>query len=50
MVMGAGAAGTAAAGSGMDIGAIVQSLASGGVGGGVVMAIVGIIKGMMSKS
>ena len=39
----------AAAASGMDIGSIISSVASGGVGGGVLMAIVGVLKGMMAK-
>jgi uncharacterized membrane protein YeaQ/YmgE (transglycosylase-associated protein family) len=42
-----GAGGDAAAG--MDIGSIIQSVASGGVGGGVLMAIVGIVKKAMAK-
>lgn len=44
--MGAGGADAAA---GMDIGSIISSVASGGVGGGVVMAIVGVLKKMMAK-
>jgi uncharacterized membrane protein YeaQ/YmgE (transglycosylase-associated protein family) len=44
-----GSGGAAAATGGLDIGSIVSSLASGGVGGGVLMAIVGVLKGMMSK-
>jgi hypothetical protein len=43
------AAGGAAA-AGLDIGSIIQSVASGGVGGGVLMAIVGIVKSMMAKA
>jgi hypothetical protein len=43
-----GAADAAAAG-GLDIGSIISSVASGGVGGGVLMAIVGIIKSAMAK-
>jgi hypothetical protein len=42
-----GAGGDAAAG--MDIGGIIQSVASGGVGGGVLMAIIGIVKKAMAK-
>ncbi|MCP4229360.1 MAG: hypothetical protein GY771_04340 [bacterium] len=34
---------------GMDIGSIVGSIASGGVGGGVLMAIIGVIKNAMGK-
>lgn len=48
-MMGAGA-GMAAAGGGMDMASIISSLASGGVGGGVLMAIVGLVKNMMAKS
>jgi hypothetical protein len=45
MVLGSGAAaGTAAAAGGLDIGSIVEQIAGGGVGGGVLMLIVGIIK------
>lgn len=33
----------------MDIGGIIGSIASGGVGGGVVMAVIGIIKKAMAK-
>lgn len=43
------AAGAAGAAGGLDIGAIISQVASGGVGGGVLMAIVGIIKSMMAK-
>ena len=41
--------GAAAAAGGMDIGSIISSVASGGVGGGVLMAIVGMIKSAMAK-
>ena len=34
---------------GMDIGSIVGSLASGGVGGGILMAVIGVIKKAMGK-
>ena len=44
-LMGSGAA----AAGGLDAGAIISSIASGGVGGGVLMAIVGIIKQAMAK-
>jgi hypothetical protein len=33
----------------MDIGSIVSSIAGGGVGGGVLMAIIGVIKKAMAK-
>lgn len=43
--------GTGASPSGsMDLGSIIGSLASGGVGGGVVMAIIGVVKKAMAKA
>ena len=49
-MLGLGGMGAAAAsGSGMDIGSIVQNLASGGVGGGALMAIVGMLRQKMGK-
>jgi hypothetical protein len=45
-----GVADAAGAASSLDIGSIVSNLAGGGVGGGVLMAIVGVIKNMMAKS
>lgn len=48
--MGAGGVAADAAAGGLDIGSIISSIASGGVGGGVVMAVVGVIKSMMAKS
>lgn len=47
-ILGSMGAADAAAG-GMDIGSIISSVASGGVGGGVLMAVVGIIKKAMAK-
>jgi len=45
-----GALGIAAAPSGaLDVGSIIGSIASGGVGGGVLMFIVGLIKKALSK-
>ena len=44
-----GMLGIAAGGGGMDIGSIVGSIASGGVGGGVLMVIIGVIKKAISK-
>ena len=45
-----GAGGVAeAAGGGLDIGSIIGSLASGGVGGGVIMAVIGVVKNMIAK-
>ena len=41
--------GGADAAAGMDMGSIISSVASGGVGGGVLMAIIGIIKSAMAK-
>ena len=41
--------GAASSGS-MDVGAIVNNVAGGGVGGGVLMAIVGFIRGQMKKT
>ncbi|MEZ5766305.1 MAG: hypothetical protein R3D80_00640 [Paracoccaceae bacterium] len=47
-MLGAGGV-AAAAGGGLDIGSIIGSLASGGVGGGVIMAVIGLIKNAMAK-
>ena len=44
-----GMGGGADAASGLDIGSIISSIAGGGIGGGILMAIVGYIKGMMKK-
>ena len=53
MLMGGGTAAAASAATtaagGMDIDTILTQVASGGVGGGVLMAIVGVVKGMMAK-
>ena len=43
------AAGASEMAGGMDVGAIVGQVASGGVGGGVVLAAVGMIKKVMGK-
>ena len=48
-MIGAGGAGAAAAGSG-DMGSILQNVLAGGAGGGALMAIIGVVKGMMAKS
>jgi uncharacterized membrane protein YeaQ/YmgE (transglycosylase-associated protein family) len=37
------------AGASMDVSSIIQNLAGGGVGGGALMAIIGVVKGMMKK-
>ena len=34
---------------GMDVAGIISTIASGGVGGGVLMLIVSLVKGMLSK-
>lgn len=44
-----GLVGIGAGGGGMDLGSIVGSLASGGVGGGALMAVIGLIKKVMAK-
>jgi uncharacterized membrane protein YeaQ/YmgE (transglycosylase-associated protein family) len=44
-----GVLGIATGGGGMDIGSIIGSIASGGVGGGVLMAIVGFIRSALAK-
>ena len=48
-ILGSMLGGGAEAAGGLDIGSIISSVASGGVGGGVVMAIVGVIRSMMAK-
>ena len=49
MLGGAGMGAAGAAAGGMDIGSIIGSVASGGVGGGALMAIIGVVKNMMAK-
>lgn len=44
-----GMLGIDAGGGGMDLGSIIGSVASGGVGGGVLLAIIGLIKKAMAK-
>ena len=46
-MLGMGGAGAAA--GAMDVGSIVSSVAGGGVGGAVLMAIIGVIRQAMSK-
>jgi len=41
--------GTQTAGGGLDIASILSQVAGGGVGGGVVLALVGVVKNMMAK-
>ncbi len=43
------AAAAADAASSMDIGALLASVAGGGVGGGVLAGVIGMVKNMMSK-
>ena len=45
-----GAAAAAGSAGGMDIGSIISQVAGGGVGGGVLLAIIGMIKNAMAKS
>jgi uncharacterized membrane protein YeaQ/YmgE (transglycosylase-associated protein family) len=45
-----GGAAAAVPASGMDLSSIVSSVAGGGVGGAVVLAIVGLVKSQMSKT
>ncbi len=47
-MLGVGAASAASSGS-MDIGSILTQVAGGGVGGGIVMAVIGMVKKMMAK-
>ena len=39
----------AAASGGLDIGSIISSVATGGVGGGALLAIVGVVRNMMGN-
>jgi hypothetical protein len=41
--------GGVAASTGMDLTSIVGSIAGGGIGGGIVMAVIGLIKKAMAK-
>lgn len=45
-----GMLGISAGSGGMDIGSILGSTASGGVGGAVLMAVIGVIRNAMGKS
>ncbi|MEP7172362.1 MAG: hypothetical protein ABI705_02615, partial [Aestuariivirga sp.] len=47
---GGGAMATDVAASGLDIGAIIQDVAGGGIGGAVLTIVVALIKGAMNKS
>ena len=45
-----GLLGMQASGGSMDLGAILAEVASGGVGGGVVMVLIGVLKRMLARS
>ena len=47
---GTGGAAAAATGGGIGLGSILSSVAGGGVGGAVLMAIIGMIKSAMKKA
>jgi uncharacterized membrane protein YeaQ/YmgE (transglycosylase-associated protein family) len=40
----------AAGGGGLDFGSLIASIASGGVGGGIVLVVIGLIKGAMARA
>ena len=50
ILLGGGAMATDVAASGLDIGAIIQDVAGGGIGGAVLTIVVALIKGAMNKS
>jgi hypothetical protein len=50
MLMSSGAANTAAAAGGLDMGSLVGNLAGGGIGGAALTVIAGLIKSKMSQS
>jgi hypothetical protein len=39
-----------AGGGGLDLGAVLGNIASGGVGGGLLMVVIGILKGALAKA
>lgn len=43
------AMGMASGAGSMDVGSIISQVASGGIGGGVILAVVGVVRGMISK-
>jgi len=45
-----GVGGAGATGGALDVGSIISSIAGGGVGGGVLMAIIGVIRSAFKKS
>ena len=40
----------AAGGGGLDFGSLIANIASGGVGGGIVLVVIGLIKGAMARA
>ena len=44
-----GAPAVAAVGGGLDIASIVSQVVSGGAGGGIMMAVIGLLRSMMAK-
>ncbi len=50
ILLGGGAMATDAAAGGLDIGAIIQDVAGGGIGGAVLTIVVALIKGAMKKA
>jgi uncharacterized membrane protein YeaQ/YmgE (transglycosylase-associated protein family) len=49
-LLGMAGMGAVGAASGMDLASIVTQVASGGIGGGVLLAVIGLIKNAMAKS
>jgi uncharacterized membrane protein YeaQ/YmgE (transglycosylase-associated protein family) len=44
------ALGVATSGGGLDLGTVLGNIASGGVGGGLLMVVIGILKGALAKA
>jgi uncharacterized membrane protein YeaQ/YmgE (transglycosylase-associated protein family) len=42
--------GAASSGGGLDLGSLIGSIAAGGVGGGIVLAVIGLIKSAMARA
>lgn len=49
-LLGVGGPMMGAEGAGLDIGALIGNVAGSGVGGGILMVVVGLIKSMISKT